>query len=66
MVGAPESRPCTVALPTKQVTNGGMIVVALAARPDSGKFDDGTTDLTTMAGWLNANLEALPAGRCIL
>jgi hypothetical protein len=47
--------------------NGGMIVVALAARPDSGKFDDGsTTDLTTMAGWLNANLEALPAGQCSL
>jgi hypothetical protein len=43
--------------------NGGMIVVALAARPDSGKFDDGTTDLTTMASWLNANLEALPAGQ---
>jgi hypothetical protein len=44
-----------------------MIVVALAARPDSGKFDDGsTTDLTTMAGWLNANLEALPAGQCSL
>jgi hypothetical protein len=26
--------------------NGGMIAVALAARPDSGKFDDGTADLT--------------------
>jgi hypothetical protein len=43
-----------------------MIVVALAARPDSGKFDDGTADLTTTAGWLNANLEALPAGQCSL
>jgi hypothetical protein len=36
-----------------------MIAVALAARPDSGKFEDGTADLTTMASWLNANLEAL-------
>jgi hypothetical protein len=52
--------------PNQAVTNGGMIVVALAARPDSGKFDDGTADLTRMAGWLNANLGALPAGRCIL
>ena len=26
--------------------NGGMIAVALAAPPDSGKFDDGTADLT--------------------
>jgi hypothetical protein len=46
--------------------NGGMIVVALAAPPDSGKFDDGTADLTTIAGWLNADLEALPAGQCSL
>ena len=43
--------------------NGGMIAVALAAPPGSGKFDDGTADLTTMAGWLNADLEALPAGQ---
>ena len=41
-----------------------MIAVALAAQPDSGKFDDDTTDLTTMAGGLNADLEALPAGQC--
>ena len=46
--------------------NGGMIAVALAAPPDSGKFDDGTADLTTIAGWLNADLEALPAGQCSL
>jgi hypothetical protein len=43
-----------------------MIAVALAAPPDSGKFDDGSADLTTMAGWLNADLEALPAGQCSL
>jgi hypothetical protein len=46
--------------------NGGVIVVALAAPPDSGKFDDDTADLTTMAGGLNADLEALPAGQCSL
>jgi hypothetical protein len=43
-----------------------MVTVALAAPPDSGKFDDGTAGLTTMAGWLNANLGALPAGQCSL
>ena len=46
--------------------NGGMIAVALAAPPGSGKFDDGTAGLTTMAGGLNADLEALPAGQCSL
>jgi hypothetical protein len=46
--------------------NGGMIAVALAARPDSGKFDDDTADLTRMADGLNANLEALRAGQCSL
>ena len=46
--------------------NGGMVAVALAAPPDSGKFDDDTADLTMMAGWLNANLEALPTGQCSL
>ena len=42
----------------------GMIAVALAAAPNSGKFDDGTADLTEMANWLSANLGALPAGQC--
>jgi hypothetical protein len=42
------------------------VAVALAAWPDSGKFDDGTAGLTKMASWLNANLEALPAGQCSL
>ena len=46
--------------------NGGMIAVALAAQPDSGKFDDDTADLTRITSWLNANLEALPAGQCSL
>jgi len=42
-----------------------MVAVALAAPPDSGKFDDGTADLTTMASGLNANLEALPAANAV-
>jgi hypothetical protein len=42
----------------------GMIVVALAAQPASGKFDDGVAALTEMATWLTAHLSALPAGHC--
>jgi len=42
----------------------GMIAVALAAEPNSGKFDDGTAALTEMANWLSAHLGALPAGQC--
>jgi hypothetical protein len=42
----------------------GMIAVALAAQPASGKFEDGTADLTEMANWLTARLGALPAGQC--
>jgi hypothetical protein len=42
----------------------GMIVVALAAQPASGKFDDGVAALTEMARWLTAHLSALPAGHC--
>jgi hypothetical protein len=45
-------------------TPNGMIAVALAAQPASGKFDDGTAALTEMATWLNTHLSALPAGRC--
>jgi hypothetical protein len=61
LVGRPK-----LAKPGPKAPNGGMIAVALAAQPDSGKFDDGIADLTTMAGWLNANLGALPAGQCSL
>ena len=43
-----------------------MVAVALAAPPDSGKFDDDTADLTRMASGLNADLEALRAGQCSL
>lgn len=42
----------------------GMIAVALAAQPASGKFDDGVAALTEMATWLTAHLSALPAGDC--
>jgi hypothetical protein len=42
----------------------GMIAVALAAQPDSGKFDDGIAALTAMARWLTDHLSALPAGHC--
>ncbi len=42
----------------------GMIAVAMAAQPASGKFDDGVAALTEMATWLTAHLSALPAGHC--
>lgn len=42
----------------------GMISVALAARPESGVFEDGVADLTEMGDWLTAHLAALPAGPC--
>jgi hypothetical protein len=42
----------------------GMVAVALAAQPASGKFDDGIADLNEMAHWLTAHLAALPAGHC--
>jgi len=42
----------------------GMIAVALAAQPASGKFDDGVAALTEMAIWLTTHLSALPAGHC--
>jgi hypothetical protein len=45
-------------------TPNGMIAVALAAQPASGKFDDGTAALTEIAAWLTTHLRALPAGEC--
>lgn len=45
-------------------TPTGMVSVALAALPDSGKFEDGTAALTTMANWLSQRLGALTAGHC--
>ncbi|MFN6543381.1 hypothetical protein [Mycolicibacterium nivoides] len=45
-------------------TPTGMVAVALAALPDSGKFEDGTAALTRMATWLRERLSALPTGHC--
>ncbi|NKZ15234.1 hypothetical protein HGA11_30110 [Mycolicibacterium septicum DSM 44393] len=45
-------------------TPTGRVSVALAALPNSGKFEDGTATLTTMANWLSQRLGALPAGHC--
>jgi hypothetical protein len=42
----------------------GLTVVAIAAEPESGSFPDGTKDLTDIAQWLHAHLDALPAGQC--
>lgn len=42
----------------------GIIAVALAAQPASGKFDDGAAALTEIAAWLTTHLSALPAGHC--
>jgi hypothetical protein len=44
--------------------NGGLIAVAIAAQPASGKFDDGAADLTEIAGWLKTHIDDLPAGQC--
>jgi hypothetical protein len=45
-------------------TGHGMIAVALAAAPASGKFEDGAADLTAMASWLSAHVSGLPVGDC--
>lgn len=45
-------------------TPTGTVAVALAALPHSGRFEDGTAALTTMANWLKQRLGALPAGDC--
>ncbi|MGV0805934.1 hypothetical protein [Mycolicibacterium setense] len=45
-------------------TPAGMVAVAMAALPFSGKFEDGTAALTTMTDWLSQRLGAVPAGHC--
>ena len=45
-------------------TSNGLTAVALAAQPDSGRFDDGAAALTEMATWLTTHLTALPADHC--
>jgi hypothetical protein len=42
----------------------GLTVVAIAAEPESGSFQDGTSDLTDTARWLQQHIDALPAARC--
>jgi len=42
----------------------GFAVVAVAAEPNSGSFDDGTLDLTQIANWLQQHVDLLPAGNC--
>ena len=42
----------------------GLAVVAMAAEPESGSFADGTRALTEIGNWLQARLDALPAGQC--
>ncbi len=44
--------------------DGMQVAVALAAQPNTGKFEDGTAELTEMAKWLNAHLAKLSPGRC--
>lgn len=45
-------------------TPHGDTVVAIAAEPSSGSFDAGTAALTSIASWLDAHLDDLPAGTC--
>jgi hypothetical protein len=42
----------------------GFAVVAVAAVPNSGSFDDGTLDLTRIATWLQQRADLLPSGKC--
>lgn len=44
--------------------NDGFAVVAVAAEPRSGSFDDGTQALSRIAGWLQEHTALLPAGDC--
>ena len=44
--------------------NGGLAVVAVAAEPRSGSFDDGTQALTRIADWLQEHTALLPSGTC--
>lgn len=46
------------------VTPAGGTAVAIAAQPESGRFEDGTADLSKIAEWLTSHRAALPAGRC--
>jgi outer membrane murein-binding lipoprotein Lpp len=43
---------------------GGMVAVAVAARPADGSFATGTAHLDAIATWLKSHLRDLPQGRC--
>lgn len=46
------------------VVNDGRTVVAVAVKPGSGSFDDGTATLNQIGTWLQAHLTELPVGQC--
>ncbi|MGV9860577.1 hypothetical protein ACWDTD_18275 [Gordonia sp. NPDC003425] len=46
-------------------TSGGQVAVSMAARPRSGRFEDGTAMLTKVGDWLGRNFSSIPAGRCL-
>jgi hypothetical protein len=46
------------------ITPAGATAVALATQPDSGRFEDGTADLSKIADWLVTHRAALPTRRC--
>nr|WP_083835869.1 hypothetical protein [Gordonia otitidis] len=45
-------------------TDQGEVAIAMAARPRSGKLDDGTKMLTRIGDWLGRNFTSIPAGKC--
>ena len=45
-------------------TPAGTAAIAIAAQPSSGTFSDGIAELTRIAGWIQAHIDELPAGRC--
>jgi hypothetical protein len=62
--GPSESGPYLVRQIGIVPTPKGLTVVAMAAEPESGSFDDGTRDLTEIAKWLQTHLDTLPAAQC--
>jgi hypothetical protein len=45
-------------------TPRGSSVIAMAAEPDSGLFNDGVLALNQIAAWLSDHIVMLPSGRC--
>ncbi|MGX1807463.1 hypothetical protein ACWIGI_17230 [Nocardia sp. NPDC055321] len=44
--------------------DGGLLAVVIAAQPDSGSFDEGTTMLTKISTLVGKHLDELRGGRC--